>query len=350
MGKEKYKYRKTFTYEGIKYEVYGHTLDEVYEKKQKKIAALEKGQIVYSGNMTVREWTEQALKTYKINVNDDTLEAMTLRINKHILSAIGSRPLKSVTAIQCQQILNAQVGMSYSHITKLYQEIQFIFSTALKNRLIPYDPTEDLVKPDGVKGHRRSITKKERHHLLSVCAERKEFILFELMLYCGCRPGEAIEIMGKDVSTIAGQSMLHIRGTKTENSDRHVPVPAILLPRLKDVAPFDYVACNSSGRRHSESSYDRLVKALKRAMNISMGCKVYRNALIPPLPLADDFVPYDLRHTYCTDLARAGVDIRTAQKLMGHANISVTADIYTHVDTDDIVGVAGQIDRYLNAI
>ena len=40
----------------------------------------------------------------------------------------------------------------------------------------------------------------------------------------------------------------------------------------------------------------------------------------------DDFVPYDLRHTYCTDLARAGVDIRTAQKLMGHANISVTAD------------------------
>ena len=55
--------------------------------------------------------------------------------------------------------------------------------------------------------------------------------------------------------------------------------------------------------------------------------RVYRNQLIPPLPLADDFVPYDLRHTYCTDLARAGVDIRTAQKLMGHANISVTADI-----------------------
>ena len=81
-----------------------------------------------------------------------------------------------------------------------------------------------------------------------------------------------------------------------------------------------------------------------------MGCKVYRNALVPPMPLAEDFVPYDLRHTYCTDLARAGVDIRTAQKLMGHANISVTADIYTHVDTQDIVGAADQIDRYLNAI
>ena len=35
----------------------------------------------------------------------------------------------------------------------------------------------------------------------------------------------------------------------------------------------------------------------ERAMNISMGCKTYRNALIPPYPLAADFVPYCLRHT-----------------------------------------------------
>lgn len=350
MSKSKYKHRKTFTYEGVRYEVYGNSLDEVFEKKQEKLAALKKGQIIYSGNMTVRDWTEQALNTYKINVNDETLEAMRLRINKHILSVIGGRTLRSVTAIQCQQILNAQVGMSYSHITKLYQELQFIFSSALKNRLIPFDPTEDLVKPDGEKGHRRSITKKERHHLLKVCADRDDFILFELMLYCGCRPGEAIGVMGKDISIIDDQTMLHIRGTKTENSDRYVPIPAVLLPRVKNTAPFDYVAKNHSGRKHSESSYDRLVKALKRAMNISMGCKVYRNALVPPMPLAEDFVPYDLRHTYCTDLARAGVDIRTAQKLMGHANISVTADIYTHVDTQDIIGAADQIDRYLNAI
>ena len=82
-------------------------------------------------------------------------------------------------------------------------------------------------------------------------------------------------------------------------------------------------------------------------MNISMGCKVYRNELIPPFPLADDFVPYDLRHTYCTNLARAGVDIRVAKKLMGHANISITADIYTHVDTKDIESAAELINRYI---
>ena len=73
-----------------------------------------------------------------------------------------------------------------------------------------------------------------------------------------------------------------------------------------------------------------------------MGCEVYRNELIPPLPLAPDFVPYMFRHTYCTDLQKKGIDIRTAQKLMGHSSILITAEIYTHVDTKEIVK-AGKI-------
>ena len=75
-------------------------------------------------------------------------------------------------------------------------------------------------------------------------------------------------------------------------------------------------------------------------MNISMGCQVYRNQLIPPYPLADDFVPYFFRHTYCTDLATKGVDIRTAQKLMGHSDIQMTANIYTHVQANHIMAAA----------
>ena len=75
-------------------------------------------------------------------------------------------------------------------------------------------------------------------------------------------------------------------------------------------------------------------------MNISMGCRVYRNQLIPPLALADDFVPYDLRHTYCTDLQKKGVDIRTAQYLMGHADIKMTANIYTHADNSTVISAA----------
>ena len=61
-----------------------------------------------------------------------------------------------------------------------------------------------------------------------------------------------------------------------------------------------------------------------------MGCTVFRNQLVPPYPLADDFTMYNLRHTYCTDLEKKGVPINIARRLMGHASIETTSKIYTH--------------------
>lgn len=330
-----YKYRKSFTFEGKRYNVFGNTLDEVYDKKQKKIEKLKSVQ--YDGNMTVKEWTEIALDAYKKDVKG--LKDIKARINKHILSKIGNRPLKSVTPIECQKILNDQSGMSYSHVSKIDQELSFIFKTAVKNHLIPYNPAEDLVRPNYVKGSRRALTEDERYHFLKVC-EDDRYLLFLLMFYCGCRPSEAINAEYRDIQG----DLLHIRGTKTENSDRFVPIPSPLCARIRPVNQFDPISPNNRRARHTESSYDRLTASLKRDMNISMGCKLYRNALVPPLPLASDFVPYNLRHTYCTDLARAGVDIRTAQKLMGHSNISITADIYTHIE--DLSSAADLMEKF----
>lgn len=80
-------------------------------------------------------------------------------------------------------------------------------------------------------------------------------------------------------------------------------------------------------------------------MNVEAGAVMYRNRVIEPA-IGTDLVPYCLRHDYCTRLARAGVDIRTAQKLMRHATISMTADIYTHVDQTDIATAAPLIDGF----
>ena len=53
-------------------------------------------------------------------------------------------------------------------------------------------------------------------------------------------------------------------------------------------------------------------------------------------PVADDLTPYCLRHTFCTDLQRAGVSINVAKELMGHADIQTTANIYTHKDSETL--------------
>lgn len=335
-----YKYRKTFTFEGKRYVAYGDTEKEALFKMFEKKKALEEGKVTVSGSMTVSEWTEIALSSYKGNVSSRVMKDMRMRIQKHILSVIGYKTLKSVKPLDCQKIMNNSSGMSFSHIDKLSQELRFIFSTALQNKLILENPAAYIVKPKAEKGRRQSVTEEERKAFLEACEGTDRFRVFQLIYYCGCRPGEAIECEGRDVIVEGGVATLHIRGTKTVNSDRIVPIPKEFYDLIKTTEPAEPIAPNDRGRHHSESSYNRAVSTLRREMNIALGCKVYRNQLIPPFPLRDSFVPYDLRHTFCTDLARKGVDIRVAQRLMGHSSITITANIYTHIEKEHILSEA----------
>ena len=347
---KKYAFQKYFRFDGKRYVVYGDSEEEVIVKKALKLKDLEDGKVTVSGSMTVRQWVPRCLDAYKPNVSENYRKEMDFRIQKHILSQIGDMPLKSVKPLQCQDILNNQAGMSKSHIHKLHQELCFIFDRAVENKLILSSPADHLTRPVGTSGKRRSLTDIERKHFLQVCDVEPVFNLFLLMLYCGCRPGEAMECRGTDLTTIEGKDMLHIRGTKTENADRYVPIPADMLKRFDTSNPFDTLCKNHAGRKHSRNSYLKAVNALKRAMNLSMGARLYRNALVPPLPLAPDFCPYMLRHTYCTDLQKAGVDLRAAQKLMGHSDIHMTADIYTHQDNETLLQAADALDRMRGAI
>lgn len=333
---KKYEYTKYFTFEGHRYKVVGNTLDEVYEKKAKKIQDLKDKTKILSPATTVDQWAEEAFSIYKSHVKG--LPEMRLRYKKYVSPLIGSIAVSKVRAIQCQAILNQCAGMSFSHLTKLRQEVKFLFSSARDNRLINEDPTTRLVLPDYVKGERRSITEDERKHLYKVYEQYRPFILFIIILETGCRPSEAQGIIGKDIDH--EKKLLHIRGTKTPNSDRFVPIPERLYQDIKDTKPFDHITVQGP------SAYRRLRDRLYREMNLSMGAKTYRHKLIPPFPLAEDFTPYCLRHTYCTDLCKAGVDVRTAQKLMGHANISITSNIYTHVDQGEILKAAEKISAY----
>ena len=339
---KKYNYRTTFVHNGKRYAVYADTVEELYVKKADKKRELEKTVIVYDGKTTVDTWAEEVFDIYKAGTSG--LADTKKRYYKYVSPQIGNKPLINVRAVECQNILNNCAGMSFSHLNKLKQELSFIFKKAVTNQLIQFNPAADLHLPDYTKGSRRSITDRERTHLY-LCYEKDSlYLFFIIMIECGCRPEEVINLIGKDIDR--EEQLLHIRGTKTKNSDRYVPIPDALFAVIKATKPFEPICVNRNGKKHSNSSYTRLYEHLKRDMNISMGCKTYRNSLIPPYPLADDFVPYCLRHTYCTDLCKAGIDVRTAQKLMGHANISVTADIYTHVDINDIKKAADLIRAY----
>lgn len=341
---KRYAYRTSFTFDGKRYVVYAESEPELIEKKTNKLRDLQDGKVTIGENMPLKKWAEMALDTYKPGITQRTKDCIKYRWEKHIYPAIGSMPIRSVRPMHCQKILNSVEDSSHDLITKLSQELKFIFRTAVDNKIILENPAERLTKPKGTKRTHRALTAAEKKHFLAVCENTDKFRLFELMYYCGCRPAEAMKCIGKDIDH--DQKRLHIRGTKTANADRYVPIPEVFYAKVKNVPPFAFIAPNRQNGAHTDGTYKRLRTALRRAMNISMGAKTYKNALVPPLPLAEDFTPYCLRHTYCTELCKSAVDVRTAQKLMGHASIEITADIYTHIDDSQIDDAARKINLY----
>lgn len=340
---KKYNFVKSFTFDGKRYYIRGDTEREVLEKMALKKRALEEGKVIISSNMTVEDWAYRAVEIYKTRQKEVTKKKYISKMKHCVLEQIGYMPLKSVKPVHCQEVLNLLSGKSAAYIDDIYQIIQFIFKKAEQNKLISSNPSEYLTKPLGTKTKRRSITDFERYHFLKVTATEPRFKLFLLMYYCGCRPSEAIEAQGRDITTLDGHNVLYIRGTKSNTAERLVPIPDALYDIIKTTPKMDYISPNMANHKHNEKSYQRVGDYLKRQINISMGCRIYRNQLIPPYPLADDFVPYNLRHTFCADLQKKGVDIRTAQYLMGHSDISLTANIYTHADQSTIVDAAKTI-------
>ena len=51
--------------------------------------------------------------------------------------------------------------------------------------------------------------------------------------------------------------------------------------------------------------------------------------LYPDKPLPH-ITPHVFRHTFCTNMANAGMDVKTLQYIMGHSDVGVTLNVYTH--------------------
>ena len=71
-------------------------------------------------------------------------------------------------------------------------------------------------------------------------------------------------------------------------------------------------------------------------------------AFSPALQVIEPFTAHQLRHTYATMLYDAGVDTKSAQKLMGHASIEMTLKIYTHLSQRKKADSIGKLNEFLN--
>lgn len=335
--------RKTFRHNGKQYQVYGATLEEAITKMVEKKKELESSLEAKGGNMTVKEWFDLWKSTYKDNTKM-TAKSLKMYDEKFVyLKPIYGMKLKDVQEGHLQKILNAEAGRSFSHLNKLRSVMTQLFSKARKLRYIVFDPSEDLTLPDYTKGTRRSLTDDERQSMLAVVNTHKAGLWIQTMLYAGLRPGETAALLWGDinfdkneihVTTALESGSRQRKDPKTAAGIRTIPIHANLKPLLMQARREDpdLVFPNYADKPQSTDNLNNLWKGFIRTWDIANGAQVYRNKIIEST-LADDLVPYTLRHTFCTDLEKAGVPLNVAKYLMGHTDIATTAKIYTHTDT-----------------
>lgn len=351
-------YRESFWYNGKKYTVRSKTMRGLYEKVAERRRALESGEIVCNQNTLVKSWAEEWLVTYKKNsCGAAQYETYSGLIRNHIVPAIGSLRLKDVKPIHCQRILNNQTATSKSHLTRLRYTIKQIFTVAHDQGLIPTNPAANLVLPKATEGSHRAITDEERRQILLLAETHPAGLWVKVMLYCGLRPGETAALRWRHVDLENG--VIHVEeavtakvGTigppKSQSGVRTVPIPAPLLEALSAAKgnPDEFLfVMPRTGRHHTKHSLRSYWKNFKRALDIQMGAKVYRNQIVES-KVAEDLTPYCLRHTYCTDLQAAGVPINVARELMGHSSIELTARIYTHSSQTALQRAASAINQF----
>lgn len=344
--------------------------------------------------MLVKAWAEIWLKTYvkpkvrspgaakqRNTLTQKSYDMYTQKIDGYIIPAIGKLKLRDIKDTHLQRILNSCADMSFSHVSKLRMIIKAMFSQALASRLIQYDPSINLSLPAAQKGKRRSLTAYERDILLKVAQTHRCGTWVKLMLYTGLRPSETAPLLVSDIDfekklifvNKAIESGTKVVGSpKTSAGSRYVFIPDNFICELKAYAaeknPDDFVFSQLDGKTMlTQTAISNNWRSFSRQMDLAMGAEttshghiydpddldVNGNPLYPDKDgkprnghkIAPDLVMYCLRHTYCTDLQKQGVPLETAKYLMGHADITTTANIYSHPDIENALTAADIVSK-----
>ena len=324
----------------------GRTESEALKNLARKIVEVERGEDTIDGNMSVDAWYKKWKQTYKEpkGITPKSLGMYDEKYNNHIKPQIGHMKMSNVRDVHLQKILNGEAGKSESHLKKIRIVLQGMFRQARISRVISNDPSECLEIPKARKGARRSITDKERAAILELAKTHRCGLWVLTLLYTGMRPGETAALRWADVDFDNNEIHVHaakesgsnrVKGPKTSAGYRDIPMRSELRERMLEARgePFSLVFPTEVGNLQNENSMRRLWTGFKRDLDILMGAKTKRNKIVESV-VAKDLTPYCLRHTFCTDLQKAGVPINIAKELMGHSDIQTTANIYTHRDND----------------
>ncbi|MDD6488717.1 MAG: site-specific integrase [Clostridia bacterium] len=274
-------------------------------------------------------------------------------IVKH-LQCIYNKPINQVRTIDIDDVIlklsvynvNTKKPASRKLLKNVKQTAVSIFKFAINNCENLYKNPAELVEipQDTVKNYRKPLSMAEQAIVIETPHRARLAAL--IMMFCGLRLGELIALQWSNIDfnkrilhicqsayNVNGNQLQIKPGTKNGKC-RNITIPDILLKRLIDEylsksSKTEFVITKSDGiSMHTRSSWSRMWQSYNKALDLS-------------------FTAHQLRHTYATMLYYSGVDIKSASELLGHSNIEITMNIYTHLMNENKIIPISKYDQFL---
>ena len=318
---------------------------------------LDDGLDVQGGEMTVLQLVKRYLAT-KTGVKPTTEAGYKTVVNILEKEAFARLPIKKIRHSDAKLFLiklQKEDKRSYSSIHSIRGVLRPAFAMAMEDDYIRKNPFDfELVKVivnDSVT--REAITPDQMRKFLAFVKADKHYSKYYDAMYILFHTGMRIsEFVGLTVSDLdmknrtirierqlqrKGDGTKYITSTKTNAGTRTLPMendvyacfqrilasrkPPVVEPAIDGYSGFLFF-----------DKDDRPMVAMHWEKYFQHAVEKYNKIYKEELP---KITPHVCRHTYCSQKARSGMNPKTLQYLMGHSEISVTMDTYTHLGLDD---------------
>lgn len=354
----------------IRKQFYGKTKIETLSKMNEYKNKYDTGLLPSDDKITLQQWFKIWLYEYRINdLRPSTLERYDGIYRNYIRNSnIGIIKLKDLRAANIQAYYNTLVkekNKTPDTIKTINKVLKSVLNQAIKENYILINYCNNVVLPKiGQKEEIQIFTLEEQQRFINALENHRNRALFILVLGTGLRIGEVVALKWHDIDfetvelkvqrtfkRVAKLNNDDKEGNKTEiieqlpktkYSERTIPIPSSIIKELKS---------------HKKRQNVEKIKAGEAYVNNDL---IFPNELGEPTDTRNLSRSYErilnrtniphkkfhaLRHTYATRLFENDVPLKTVQILMGHSNIKITADIYTHVMPEEKIKAVEKINN-----
>lgn len=311
---------------------------------------IENGGHEKTNSISFDEWFREWVDIYKKNsVKIGTIDVYNKHYSIYLEKTFGRKKLADIHAEDIQELLNrmADEGYSDNTIKLTYCILSGAFKQAYKNELIPKDPFDRITRPRGTKAKERVAFTKEQQDLYMHYAQGSYLCnLFQLAICTGMRNGELSGLLWSDVDF--KNRVIHIRHTLiVKDSGRYI----IDTPKTRtSVRDIPMIGKAYDILREQEKNYRKLNDGIARIKNDDfvfsiMNEPIRRKRISHEIEAmlermhkdGVDFPHFTLhatRHTFATRCIEEGMQPQVLKTILGHATLSMTMDLYSHVLPD----------------